>query len=152
MFDGDGVALLNETRLQHDAHDASLAYEIPVGCASKHGRQQTRHEGFNLSAWVAKARDTHHSLPADSKDCSLGEREQSQPFGRDVLAHLPWQNMEATACELAEKLAMKQVNLPQIWLSCVSRNSGSMLYSCTEMRISDDTAARNKLYCRCAIF
>jgi hypothetical protein len=59
--------------------------------------------------------------------------------------------METTVCELAEKLAMKQVNLPQIWLSCVSRNSGSMLYSGTEMRISDDTAACNKLYCRCAI-
>ena len=100
----------------HDAHDPGLAHHIAVAIASKNGVEQTRLESVDLSAGVAQSGDLHNRLGPNAQDRSLGECEQVQIPGGDVLAELARLDVETLLTKLSEQLGMDEVHLPKVAL------------------------------------
>jgi hypothetical protein len=111
MHDDDGIARSDDTRFQHDAHDAGLSHKFTFRRAIQHGSQQARFEVFDLSAGVAKARYAHGGVLSDAEDAALSQREQRQTHSSDVLAHLTGRYAQALFCQFIEKLLVEEVYL-----------------------------------------
>src|SRR5450759_2649935 len=100
----------------HDAHAPGLANHLAVGVASKNGVEQTRLESVDLSAGVAQSGDLHNRLGPNAQNRSLGECEQVQIPGGDVLAELARLDVETLLTKLSEQLGVDEVHLSKVAL------------------------------------
>ena len=87
---------------QNNAHDTGLADEISLQVVLQGRLHQARPNALQLSARIAQA--SHHD------DCRIAQmqsgvgwqRQQVEPRGGDILAHLSRPNFEARSLQLVE--------------------------------------------------
>jgi hypothetical protein len=115
----DDISWLHGAAAQDDSHDPGLAHEPPVLIAPKDGVEQAWLEGVDLSTRVAQPGDLDDCLGAYPELGALGQCEQVQIPGRDVLAKLARSDVEALPTNLGEQLSVDEVHLSEVRLGRV---------------------------------
>ena len=62
-------------------------------------------------------------------------------MGRDVVADIPWLNVESKGLQVIHQFCMQQVNLAEIGCTCITVQAGAVLNGVTAVGVAVDTNA-----------
>jgi hypothetical protein len=114
---------------RYDTHHTRLADQVSIFITIQYGRKKSLLEVVQLCARISQAGDRDHRRAAQMKACPLGQGKQVKTFGRYVFAQVTRQYLETAPLQFLEQFGMNQVNLAEIRLRRVFRDTGAMLDS-----------------------
>ena len=123
MYYLDLISGLNQTALKNNAHDSCFANERAVFCTPQYRREETRLEVLDLRAWIAKPRDFHNGVGANTQLRTSCQRKEINSSCCNVLAHLSGSGAKFGSRDVGEEFLVKEMNLLKIRLGRISGDS-----------------------------
>lgn len=136
QFHFDRVAGEHHTAFPHDAHDSGLAHDVPRLVTADDLFQQPILEVVDLQAGIAEAGDFQDRGGADAQQCADRQSEQVDTARGDVLAEFAGRHLEPFFTDLGEELFMNEVDLAQIRLGGILRDTRTVLDRHTGVHVS----------------
>lgn len=130
----------------HDAHDTGPAYEGTVLVPGEYRAHQSRLEAVELSARVAEPCEGDQRRFAEQQQRAGRKRQEVDPSGGDVLAHVARADGEASLAELVLELAGDQVYLPEVGLPGIDGHARTMLHGRSAMSVTSDAEPGDQLH------
>ena len=131
---------------EHDCHHACSANQLAVLVAAQHGGLEPGLKPIDLHARIAQPGHLDHRGIAQMQFRAGWQRQEIEPAGGDVLAHVAGCYGKARRIQFFMQLTRHQVYLTQVGLRRIMRHSRPMFDGFSQVGIAFDAQSREKPY------